>query len=272
MRANRTKELLKDILPPLILRLLSGLHWGWHGNFSSWDEAKKRSTGYNSSDILRKVSEAALKVKNGKAAYERDSVLFDHIEYSFPLLSGLMWIAGKNGKLNVLDFGGSLGSTYFQNRYLLDTLSEVNWCIVEQPEFVNTGNAYFKDNRLHFFSSIDDCIKSYQINVFLLSSVLQYLEKPYVLLEKIILQKPEFIIIDRTPFVNGSDRITVQKVNPKIYKGSYPCWFFNKEKFISAFSSQYDLVIEFDALDISNITSEFKGFIFKKIGFEDQPG
>jgi putative methyltransferase (TIGR04325 family) len=259
------KNIIKDLLPPALLRILTGLSYGWHGNFSSWSEAMKKSAGYDSQEILKKVKASALAVKNGSSVYERDSMLFDHIEYSFPLLSGVLWIAGQNnGKLNVLDFGGSLGSSYFQNKFFLDTLSEVNWCIVEQSEFVRAGREYFEDQRLHFFYSLEECQKAYHIDVMLLSSVLQYLEEPYKLLEKIIKQKPEYLIIDRTPFVKRNDRITVQKVNPKIYKGSYPCWFFNEEKFKSVFSSHYKLILDFDALDKANITSEFKGFLFTR--------
>jgi putative methyltransferase (TIGR04325 family) len=260
------KKIIKDSIPPVLLRKITGIFYGWHGNFSSWSEAKENSAGYDSMEILNKVKYSALKVKNGMAVYERDSLLFDHIEYSFPLLSGLLWIAGRNnGKLNVMDFGGSLGSSYFQNKFFLDTLSDVNWCIVEQPEFVKTGREKFEDQRLHFFNSIDECLKSCDVHLVLLSSVLQYLEEPYSLLEKIIMKNPEYIIIDRTPFVKGNDRITVQTVNPKIYKGSYPCWFFNEEKFISSLTKEYKLVLEFDALDKANISSEFKGFIFQKL-------
>jgi putative methyltransferase (TIGR04325 family) len=259
------KLVIKDLIPPFLLRILTGLFYGWHGNYSSWDEALKKSSGYSSQNILEKVKDSALKVKNGIAVYERDSLLFDHFEYSFPLLSGLLWIAGqKNGKLNVLDFGGSLGSTYFQNKSFLDTLAEVNWCIVEQPEVVKTGIENFENQRLHFFYSIDECLKTFDIHVVLLSSVLQYLENPYRFLDEILSQTPEYIIIDRTPFIKGNDRITIQTVNPKIYNGSYPCWFFNENNFVSFLLPAYKMIIEFSALDRANIKSEFKGFIFQK--------
>jgi hypothetical protein len=53
-------------------------------------------------------------------------------------------------------------------------------------------------------------------------------------------------------------------VNPKFYKGTYPCWFLNKDKFLDAFEDEYKLISEFPALDKANIISEFKGFIFQK--------
>jgi putative methyltransferase (TIGR04325 family) len=258
------KKLIHEIFPPIIIRLLSGLYYGWHGKYQDWNAAKKKVDGYDSKVILEKVKASTLKVKEGKAAYERDSVLFDNIQYSFPVLSGLMWISAlNNGRINVLDFGGSLGSTYFQNRLFLDTLSEVNWCIVEQPDFVKAGIENFSSNRMHFFYSVEECLKSYKIDVILLSSVLQYLEDPYGFLDMIKTLQCKYLIIDRTPFIKGKDRLTIQRVNPKIYKGGYPCWFFNESDFVSYISSSFEIITEFSSMDKANISSDFKGFILK---------
>jgi putative methyltransferase (TIGR04325 family) len=145
------KSKIKLFIPPIIVLIykrllkndkaafrLSGSH------YNSWDQAIANSTGYNSKVILEKTKTALLKVKNGEAVYERDSVLFDHIEYSWPLLSGLMWVAAANGgTLNVLDYGGSLGSTYFQNRTFFSELKSVRCNIVEQPDHVKEGSKYF---------------------------------------------------------------------------------------------------------------------------------
>jgi putative methyltransferase (TIGR04325 family) len=256
---------LKNIVPPLLRRKISGLFYGWHGNYTDWDSAKAKCTGYDSELILNMVRSSAINVRDGSAAYERDSVLFDKPEYSYPLISGLMWIAAQNnGRLNVMDFGGSLGSTYYQNRYFLDSLPELNWSIIEQPGFVDVGRKEFAGDRLSFFYSVEECLKSVEIDVILLSSVLQYIEKPYSLLDKLISVNSKFILIDRTPFIKGKDRITVQKVNPRIYKASYPCWFFNETGFISYMTGSCKLIYEFEALDKANLRAQFKGFIFKK--------
>lgn len=206
------KKIAKSILPERLIRFGRGIRYGWHGDYSSWDEAGLKCTGYDSQIILERVKASTLKVKNGTAVFERDSVLFDTVQYTFPLLTGLMWIAARNkGKLNILDFGGALGSTYFQSKIFLDTLNEVNWCIVEQSGFVKAGLESFEDKNLHFFYSIEECTNLYNIDAVLFSSVLQYLEKPYEMLEKIISQNIEFLIVDRTPFVRGNDRITIQR-------------------------------------------------------------
>jgi hypothetical protein len=68
-------------------------HEWFTGNYPTWEDAMKDCTGYDAPNILEKVKTSLLKVKNGEAVYERDSVLFDHIQYSFPLLVSLLYVA-----------------------------------------------------------------------------------------------------------------------------------------------------------------------------------
>ena len=242
--------------------------WGWYGDFPDWESAKKHTKGYDDESILEKVKSSLIKVKNGQAVYERDSVLFDKIEYSWEVLAGLMWIAAQNkGALNIIDFGGSLGSTYFQNKLFLDSLDSVSWNIVEQENFVEEGIKSFEDDTLKFYNSIEECIanSSQTINCILLSCVLPYIEQPFELLSAIFKHKIQYIIVDRTGFTrNGKTRITAQIVPAKIYDASYPCRFFNEEDFIDVFEKNgYEQIACFPALDKINIPSDYKGFIFK---------
>ena len=102
---QKFKTLAYDWLPPAILRQIRrrrSTDIRFEEEYATWKDATENCTGYDSEGILEKVLEATLKVKNGEAVYERDSVLFDHIEYSWPVLSGLMWVAARNnGRLNV---------------------------------------------------------------------------------------------------------------------------------------------------------------------------
>ena len=230
------------------------------GPFSTWKDALANSTGYNSTLVLDKVKGALLKIKNGEAVYERDSVLFKKIEYPWPILSALLWISTQNrNKLNIIDFGGSLGTTYFQNRLFLRGLDEVNWNIVEQEHFVNCGKKYFENNQLKFFYDIESCLRSTKPVAILLSSVLQYLKEPYSLLQQIVDHRFEYLLIDRTFFHknNSPDQIMVQQVPEDIYKASYPCWFFNEKDLLHFIQKQYELITDFKGFQGG------KGFIFK---------
>ena len=264
---QRIIRIVRGIAPPILLDIYRGLtnNRAYWGDYKTWEKARKACDGYDSDLILNKVRDALLKVKNGDAVYERDSFLFDKVQYSWPLLAGLLWVASRNGnRLNLVDFGGSLGSSYFQNRKLLAHLPELRWNIVEQKKFVECGKRYFEDGHLKFYYNIDDCLKEQPADTILLSSVIQYLEKPYDLLREVMQKRFKYIIIDRTAFIDaGDDRLTVQKVPPEIYPASYPAWFFNQKKFLDYFSGEYELIADFESNDRANIPSVFKGYIFK---------
>ncbi len=232
-------------------RNILGSKFGLTGNYASWNEAMKSCSGYDSSIILEKTLHALIKVKNNEAVYERDSVLFDTIQYSWPVLSGLLLAAASdNGKLDVLDFGGSLGSSYFQNRHFLSSVGTVRWNIIEQSDHVTAGRAHFENDDLKFYSGIADCLSETQPNVALLSSVLQYLEHPYVVLDQIQNISCDVVIIDRTPFWNGpEDRLCVQTVPPDIYPASYPSWIFSRKRFYDHFHHNWQVLAEFGNSD-----------------------
>jgi len=265
----KIKSTIKEILPPALLRMLirSPLRrYGWFGNYPSWQAAQMEATGYDSSVILEKVKNSLLKVRNGEAAYERDSVLFDQIEYDWPVLAGLMWVAAQHGgRLSVLDFGGSLGSSFFQNRKFLSALSQVEWSVVEQPHFVKTGVSHFQNEQLKFFNTCEECIAECQPNVILLSSVLSYIEKPYELLEYLSSLQVEFMIIDRLPVIKGDrDQIKLQRVDPEIYPASYPAWFFSKSKFVKRVERIFNISEIYESQISIDLSMDFIGLIVER--------
>lgn len=267
------KAIARDWLPPAVLR------WVRHrrdavicfdGEYNTWEEACAHSTGYDAENILAKVLATTLEVKRGRAVFERDSVLFDKLEYAWPVAAGLLGAAARNrGVLNVLDFGGSLGSSYFQNRGLLKTLASLRWNIVEQPHYVKAGQIHVQDEQLHFYSSIHECLRENLVNVIFLSSVLQYLPDPAEIFLSLDAAGADTLIIDRT-IVNHSmyDRIYVQRVPPSIYNASYPCRSLSEPRLLAAIPDRYQLAADFPSLPfpaLEAIRSEFKGYLFARI-------
>jgi len=243
---------------------------GFYGDYPDWEAATAASTGYDTLHILEQTRQALGKVVRGEAAYERDSVTFDRIQHSFPLLACLMRTGIKNGgRLSVLDFGGALGSSYYQCKNFLAPIKDLRWSVVEQPAHVECGEKEFQTDTLRFYRSVKECILHEQPNVLLLSSVLQYLPAPHSFLRELLAYKIPSIILDRTTFLEADrDRITVQVVPPRIYKGSYPAWFFGETAIRGLFKeSHYDLILEFDALDKNSPSDEpayCKGFLYEK--------
>jgi len=271
---TRLKNLIKGLVPPLIFEAirmkLKRSNPFIISPYSSWDETRSHCTGYDSDLIINKVRDAALQVKAGEASFERDSVLFYENQYPFPLLAGLLRLALVNaGNLSVLDFGGSLGSTYYQTKPFFSGIKRLRWNIVEQKKFVDIGKEMFEDNMLAFYYSIDECLKFEKPDVILLSSVLQYVKEPFDLLEVIIAHNFKNLIIDRTPFLSsGGDLLTIQRVPKSIYEASYPAWILDEKKLLTVLQKDYFMVTEFPGADgivkIGKILAPFKGLIFTR--------
>lgn len=246
--------------------------YGFFGFFQTWEEAKKHSTGWGPRQILEKVKTSLLKVKNRQAAYERDSITFNKTQYSWPLLVGLLRAALENdGELRVLDFGGSLGTTYFQNRSFLDSLKKMSWNVVEQPHYAAAGKEQFENAELKFYSDFETCVRETAPNVLIASSVIQYLPEPLAMIQKFINSNIPYIIFDRTSFLStADDKIAIQKVKPSIYEATFPIWFFNYEKFVAALTHNYQVIAEFEAFVapqyiVEGIPGGDRGLILKKI-------
>ncbi|WP_064710837.1 TIGR04325 family methyltransferase [Rhizobium bangladeshense] len=208
------------------------------GPYDSWRSAAAASDGYDAPVILAKVLEATRAVVEGRAAYERDTVIFTEKSYSHPLLAWLLYVASRSDlRLRVVDIGGALGSSYFQNRTALAHLADVKWCVVEQPHFVSAGRTEFEDDRLSFSDSLEEAIDRVKPDLVLLSGVLQYLEYPLEFLESLLSGGVKFILIDRTAAqFDVAAKPFVQRVPAWIYSASYPIWFLNGNELHDSFA------------------------------------
>lgn len=250
-----------------VRRRTPSMPYGFSGDYSSWEEAAGHCTGYDPAITLPRVKATMLQVRDGAVAYERDSVAFDKIEYSWEVLSGLLWIASRNANhLHVVDFGGALGSSYYQNIHFLSHIRDLRWAVVEQPAYVSVGREEFTNSHLAFYETLPEAIARETPDVILLSGVLMYLKDPSGWLDTILKADLKYIIIDRTTFSFGTrDRLTIQRVPPCIFDASYPCWFLSLEKFVNAFKTRYNETVEFDGFEHSNVEGTgFKGFIFER--------
>ncbi|MEY4938633.1 MAG: hypothetical protein RIQ93_368 [Verrucomicrobiota bacterium] len=262
------KSFARAWLPPAARRLVR--RWtqpgGYAGDYASWAEARRQGRGYEDTAILAKAVAAARAVRDCQAAFERDTVLFHEPSIHGPLLAGLLRAAALTaGRLHVVDFGGALGSVWWQHRAWLEGLAGVTWEVVEQAHFVAAGQREFERGPLRFRDSLDACAAEPARSLLLLSSVLPYLETPHALIADVARRGFRHIIIDRTGFVRGrGDRLTVQQVPPAIYEASYPCWFFEREKLLRPLNAGYRVVAEWPSFDVADIAADFRGLLLER--------
>ncbi len=191
-------------------------------------------SGYGSDSIFEKVKNASLAVKEGKAAYERDGYLFYKKEYYLQLLTILYEVFFEYGECNVIDFGGSLGSTFFQNKdKLLRYIPQIKWDVVEQRHFVDWGKEYLEDENLKFHYTIHEVDRC---NLVLFGSSLQYLEDYHVFLKQVADRGIKYLIIDRLP-VSNEIWVSVEYVHEPIYEASYPLYILCEDEMIREVNS-----------------------------------
>jgi putative methyltransferase (TIGR04325 family) len=265
--------LARALAPPLVLdlfRRLSGRTLRFAGTPASWQEALRMSAGYGAPDILNRVVEATRAVVAGDAPFERDSILFDEPEYPFAVLAALCRAASAERRLTVVDFGGSLGSSYRQCRAFLDHLSAVRWQVVEQAAFVDAGRREFTTDELSFHGSIDDLPVALGAVVVLASSALQYLEDPHAQLAAFTRSAAAHLVIDRTPMHDGpTDRLCIQHVPRHIYPASYPCRLLSRAKLFEHLQADWKLLCDFACAEGHRSTDdglpfEYRGLILER--------
>lgn len=266
------RDTIRGLLPPIMTRLarrVSGRGLRFQGNYATWPDAQRASGGYDNEDIIRRVYESELKVRQGDAADERDGVLFDTVQFSLPVMAALARIVClRKRALRVLDFGGALGGMYRQYQ-AFGLPAGVSWNVVEQPAFTRLGRSSFETPELCFVSSIGEVIAGGLPDVALFSSVLQYLEKPAAVIRQITDAGIPHVIIDRTPCFDGErSLLAVQRVPPEIYKGSYPCWIFSRTCLYEFFGRGYHQLASFTEgsgpWDASGVRFDLAGFIIDR--------
>ena len=266
------RDIARDWTPPAMwrrLRRFAGPGGGFSGDYPSWEAASAQAGGYDDASIVDVVLKATLEVRAGRASFERDSVLFQAREPRYPLLAELLQSAIENdGELAVLEFGGSLGSLYFQHRDHFRALKRVTWGVVEQPTFVAAGRLHLEGPELRFFASIEAAMQAIRPAVCIASCVLQYLPQPRRTVLDLIESAPT-TLVDRMAMIDGErDRLTVQTVPSSIYAASYPAWFFGRAGWTELVGSAgHRIVNEFPSIDVLELdgkTRQSVGWVIRR--------
>lgn len=239
------KRFAKKITPPLIwdaskLLLSANIESGrpFTGPFADWSSALQTSDTWDEPVITEKTLEMSLKVKNGEIEFQQDTVPQDRIIYSETILAFLALVAQENsGQIDLVDFGGSLATNYFQNRRIVYSAAAargLRWLIVERPDIARLGNEHFANDHLRFYDKVETLVFSESMpRSVLFNGSLQYIEQPEEALKEVLDCGATVIAFDRLLTSSHThDEIYVQHPNPeRYYDASYPVWVFSQETF-----------------------------------------
>jgi len=274
MLVKNFKSIIKLLLPPIffnfILKLLQRRNV-FRGEFSNWENAKYFSKGYQNKKLLQKIISSNRICLNNPNLFERDSIIFNNPQYAFALNACLLFIISKNktNKINILDFGGALGTSFRQFQKFTNNTIDLTWTIIEQEELYKIGIQEFSTEKLIFstYYLLDNLNINYHALIF--SSVLEFLNNPYEILLSDKFLNINFLLLDRTPVWLGEDDIITNLIASKQITGSYPCTIFSYNKLTSFLkSNNWILFTEWNAIGeeihINNKNGKYIGQLWKK--------
>ncbi len=220
------------------------------GDYKRWEDAAAECVGYEDSAIISNVIDAIEKIRRKEAVWERDSWLFYEEKYTYKICAAILRCAvqNKNSGVRVLDIGGSLGSTWFQNRKYLSDLTQLEYVVAEQDHFAEYGYKNLENDTLKFIRSTDKWEDMKRFDIILLSASLQYIPCWKDIMVRIRKAKARYVILDRL-LVSNRRRICVETVPEEIYLASYPLTIFDKDE-VSGFLGEDYRVVESDSSSV----------------------
>ncbi|MEI8024673.1 MAG: methyltransferase, TIGR04325 family [Actinomycetota bacterium] len=201
----------------------------------NWESAVSESSGYQSPQTISTI-EGSDPVVDKRTA-DQNFLGNRYLQVASAILSGLNpeELKSKN-TIRVLDIGGGLGEYFFLLRDNLPNL-KFEWLILETPALCELAKSKHADTSgISWTNTLNDSSQTFDI--VLLSSVIQYVEKPFVLIE-MAMQKAPLLIFNRLPFsAKPHNLVCIQRPGLFESKGSYPVHILSEQLFISYLSTR----------------------------------
>ena len=234
------------------------------GNFLEWEDARKCSTGYDDEKTMELFLDQTIdELNKDKKNFEQDGIARNERVPNKNFINAIEIATSNEPKLKFLDFGGGLGSLFLNNFENSPNELKRNWIVFEQRLLVKKAIRIKRLKKLSFTNSKSKFLKNVPNNFIILSSVLQYLKDPMKTLEEVLIKKPKYIFIDRTPFLNSSGGPSILKLqdNPSyLGSSSYPIWLFAPDAFLNLFCRYgFKSITEFNSPDKLSHLATWKG-------------
>jgi putative methyltransferase (TIGR04325 family) len=185
--------------------------------------------------IIESIQQSHAVASDSKSLTSRDLQIIS----SFTIAISAAEVQATN--VRVIDVGGAGGDYFFMFAKAMPTVA-FDWVVVETPALAAaiSKTEFGSGKGIRWASSLDEVGGDF--DVALLSSVLQYVDDPYGLLNKVA-NKCKVMIINRIPLTTSRvDQATVQHVRTHGRRGAYPAWFFGSEVFLGEIQKVGDIV------------------------------
>lgn len=210
------KSLLKQLLPPLLLKVLKRSHTHLRA-YKTYEDAIAacQKDAYQSNDLVKVVVDKNLAYKD---KVEQEAI-FDL--GTLRTLIGL-GLSKTSDSLNVIDFGGGGGYHYTIASNAFGNSTQLKWNVVETTAMASEAQRIANLN-LKFFDNIAEASKDLEsIDLIFTSGALQYCPSPLTFLKQLADINAKYIYITRTAFTDAEEDIFSTQVSHLSSNGPGP--------------------------------------------------
>jgi putative methyltransferase (TIGR04325 family) len=151
-------------------------------------------------------------------------------------------------RAKIFDFGGSIGNLFYLYDRYLNLPPDCIWLVFELPALVELGRNVATqrgENRLRFSRTWEDAAGA---ELLLASGSLHYFDTPLSQRVAGLPEKPSYIVINRTPLIDGPTKATVQDCGT--HMGAVV--LYNRAEFVTAFEAiGYEVVDSWKVWELS---------------------
>lgn len=204
----------------------------------NWECAVSKSSGYQSHQTIRAIKGSDPVVSMGISKVFLGG---RYQQVASAILSGLNAEKLKlDSSIRVLDIGGGLGEYFFLLRDNIPNI-KFEWLILETHSICQLAKTEHSDvPDISWTDALTDLNQAFDI--VLLSSVIQYLEKPFELIET-AMHKAPMLIFNRLPLSSKAyNRVCIQRPGLFESKGSYPLHILSEGLFLSYLSTHGHII------------------------------
>jgi putative methyltransferase (TIGR04325 family) len=182
------RRTIKLLLPPIILSLAVKLYGKLKNNV-----IRKNLSGYENPILVENVIKKSLSAK--ESIFAEKKINLDAIRVFLPFALAKIQIK------SVLEFGGGAGYHYF-NAAAAGLVDEINWTIVETPEFCKQASNYKELSKIKFIHNLESAnsIEHEDVDLIYCSRALQYFDDPFKTLRQILSINAKYLYLTGITF------------------------------------------------------------------------
>lgn len=259
------RKLLRSPVVKVVARWANKEPFIWDGIYESFDQVPVMGEGFASEAWLadmERYTSSALRDDGGGVP--------ENVPQYHALLSQLLGTASPTGRaVRVLDFGGGMGIGAANVRRCLSDTIPVEYLIVDNRQSCERGRLLLQNFPwVNFTPELPPDVE--QIDVAVLSGVLQFVERYEELLQRLAKFGPKFWLFT---FVPAGEIPTFASAQLNVPGSVLPAWFFNLRELVAkvealgyrmVFKSAHDRVFDMSNFPLTHQLPRQCNLLFRK--------